>query len=413
MHVKTALSSSFQGSPLSHVGIIMSQVFSSIAALLAALLVGWLLHLRQYLVDIGIGRSVESVGNTNCTTVPELQACEKIVLHQPSGVIYLACSTLQDRAQWMPAVTKLNASGMSGNDYVATYDPQTNVIRRLTLSGFSSPGGLSLHGMDVVASEHDPSVLYVYLVNHRKPVSGDPKKIGADSVIEVFQTQIRDNELTYIRTFEDPTVIITPNDVVGSPDGKSVYFTNDNARKLGIRRHLNLIVQPYDTSVGFCHVDDGCKFAFRGLHASNGIVKGSGPNNDSFYVADCMLGQITVLEKRPDNTFTFSEVIETRYAGDNLAIDSNGALWIAGLSDLLGLIFRQFEDPSELVASAALRVTVNNGPSSFYGEKYNVDKVFEDPGHLASGITSAVYDPQRGQLFMHGVTSTHLTVCQL
>ena len=249
MHVKTALSSSFQGSPLSHVGIIMSQVFSSIAALLAALLVGWLLHLRQYLVDIGIGRSVESVGNTNCTTVPELQACEskpilslkpsantfpEIVLHQPSGVIYLACSTLQDRAQWMPAVTKLNASGMSGNDYVATYDPQTNVIRRLTLSGFSSPGGLSLHGMDVVASEHDPSVLYVYLVNHRKPVSGDPKKIGADSVIEVFQTQIRDNELTYIRTFEDPTVIITPNDVVGSPDGKSVYFTNDNARKLGI-----------------------------------------------------------------------------------------------------------------------------------------------------------------------------------
>jgi len=92
-----------------------------------------------------------------------------------------------------------------------------------------------------------------------------------------------------------------------------------------------------------------------------------------------------------------------------------------GLSDLLGLTFRQFEDPSELVASAALRVTVNNGPSSFYGEKYNVDKVdglflffyrdpssptifkvFEDPGHLASGITSVVYDSQRGQLFMHG-----------
>src|SRR5207245_1043144 len=46
-----------------------------------------------------------------------------------------------------------------------------------------------------------------------------------------------------------------------------------------------------------------------------------------------------------------------------------------GLSDLLGLLLRQFEDPSQLVASAALRVTVNNGPSSFYGEKYNVDKV--------------------------------------
>lgn len=253
-----------QGCPSPHVLCIMSQVFSGIAALLVALLVAWLLHLRPYLVDIGIGRSVESVANTNCTIVPELQACEsepvptlkpstdtppEIVLHQPSGIIYLACSTLQDRVQWMPAVNKLNASGMSGNDHVATYDPQTNVIKRLTLSGFSSPGGLSLHGMDVVASEHDPSVLYVYLVNHRKPVSGDPQKIGADSVIEVFQTQIGDNELTYIRTFEDPTVIITPNDVVGSPDGKSVFFTNDNARKSGaLVCHLQSLSQHPESS---------------------------------------------------------------------------------------------------------------------------------------------------------------------
>ncbi|KAL4074123.1 hypothetical protein V8B97DRAFT_1932047 [Scleroderma yunnanense] len=391
----------------------MSRFSSSIAALLVALLVAWQLHFRQYLAAIGVGRSVESIGNTNCKTVPELQACEKIVLHQPTGTIYLACSTLRDRVQWMPAVNKLNASGTSGNDHIATYDPQTNAVRHLSLSGFSSPGGLFVHGMDVVASIHDPSILYVYVVNHRKPISGDPRKIGADSVIEVFQTQTGGSELKYIRTFEDPAVVITPNDVVGSPDGQSVYFTNDNSQKLGLKRHLNLFIQPSDTSVGFCHVDHGCKFAFRGLHASNGIVKGFNQNNDTFYVADYMLGEITVLEKRPDNTLAFIEVIKTGYAADNLAVDSNGALWVAVLSDLLGLIYRKFDDPSQLVASAALRVTVNNGPSSFYGEKYNVDKVFEDPGNLASGITSAVYDSERGQLFLHGVISTHLTVCRL
>ena len=48
-----------------------------------------------------------------------------------------------------------------------------------------------------------------------------------------------------------------------------------------------------------------------------------------------------------------------------------------GLSDLFGLLFRKFKDPSEMVASTALRVTVNGGPSSFYGEKYSVDKVVE------------------------------------
>lgn len=84
------------------------------------------------------------------------------------------------------------------------------------------------------------------------------------------------------------------------------------------------------------------------------------------------------------------------------------------------MVMRQINDPSVLVASSALRITANRGPGSFYGEKYNVDKVhefdlefakdtanffeqvFEDPGELASGSTSAVYDAERGRLFMHG-----------
>lgn len=92
-----------------------------------------------------------------------------------------------------------------------------------------------------------------------------------------------------------------------------------------------------------------------------------------------------------------------------------------GLSDALGMVTRQINDPSALVASSALRITVNPGLGSFYGEKYNVDKVheyknsreratdpfrkvFEDPGELASGSTSAVYDAERGRLFMHGAS---------
>lgn len=30
-------------------------------------------------------------------------------------------------------------------------------------------------------------------------------------------------------------------------------------------------------------------------------------------------------------------------------------------------------------------------------------QMFEDPGELASGSTSAVYDAERGRLFMHGM----------
>ena len=38
---------------------------------------------------------------------------------------------------------------------------------------------------------------------------------------------------------------------------------------------------------------------------------------------------------------------------------------------------RQINDPSVLVASSALRITVNRGLDSFYGEKYKINKVRE------------------------------------
>lgn len=166
------------------------------------------------------------------------------MLYQPTGLVYLACSTPRNRIHWTPSLERLNASGRSDLDYVATYDPYTETISRLSFSGFLSPGTLALHGMDVVPSVDDPSVLYVYLVNHRNPGSADARQVGADSVIEVFRTHVGNTTLEYVRTFQDPSVIITPNDVVGSPDGRSVYFTNDHKHKTGLVRsfpsHLSL-----------------------------------------------------------------------------------------------------------------------------------------------------------------------------
>lgn len=164
----------------------------------------------------------------------------ELVLHQSTGLVYLACSTPHNRIHWMPTLDRFNVS-RPDLDYVATYDPITGAVTRLSLSGPLSPEGISLHGMDVVPSLDDPSLLYVYLVNHRIPVSADPRKVGADSTIEVFQTLTGSTTLEHVRTFHDPGVIVTPNDVVGSPDGQSIYFTNDHKLKTGfVRSHASL-----------------------------------------------------------------------------------------------------------------------------------------------------------------------------
>lgn len=128
----------------------------------------------------------------------------------------------------------MNATGASNEDYVATYDPATSQVTRLSTPDFNNGRGLSLHGMDVVPSSSNPQELFIYLVNHRIPLGDrNPTQVGADSVIEIFKTTVGGKALMHIQTIESP-IIFTPNDIVGSVDGKSFYFTNDHAAKVGL-----------------------------------------------------------------------------------------------------------------------------------------------------------------------------------
>ena len=97
---------------------------------------------------------------------------------------------------------------------------------------------------------------------------------------------------------------------------------------------------------------------------------------------------------------------------DNLMVDSKGAIWAAGIPNVF-TTRAHILDPTKTprAASSVFKITLNIGESSFYGEKYSVEKVLEDDGTKISGITSAVHDATRGRLFMHGVVGENLIVC--
>ncbi|KAJ3505044.1 hypothetical protein NLJ89_g7624 [Agrocybe chaxingu] len=367
----------------------------------------WELVVKPRLVPLGYGRVLAPVNNQNCKHVPELAACEKIVLHQPSGVIYLACSTQSSRVHWTPAVSRLNASGASFDDYVATYDPKTSRITRLKIEKFTSPRGLSLHGMDIIPSSSDPSELFVYLVNHRPPLGDlEAREVGADSAIEIFKTRLGGTTLTHMRTVEDP-IIITPNDVIGSCDGKSFYFTNDHGEKVGLLRELDTLGRA-STSVGYCHTEHGCHYAIQHMHANNGIARAP---NGLIYVANCVRGGLYVLEPQHDDMLVLRDYVSTDRSLDNLSVDSKGNVWAA---DTLHMISKHFSDPSIPTPSSALRFTVNrDNNTTTNGKNYLVEKLFEDDGGVASGITSVVYDAERNTLYLNGLASPSLTICKL
>uniref|UniRef100_A0A8H8CP10 SMP-30/Gluconolactonase/LRE-like region domain-containing protein n=1 Tax=Psilocybe cubensis TaxID=181762 RepID=A0A8H8CP10_PSICU len=383
------------------------------ALLLPILGVIWEYILHPYLNIAVHERKIHPVNNEYCKKVPQLAACEKIILHQQSGLLYLACSNPLSRVQWTPAVGRLNAAGASRDDFVAIYDPKRSTVTRLKIQGFESARGLSLHGMDVVESTSKPSELFVYLVNHRAPLGGLlAKDVGADSVIEIFKTTLGGDTLTHIKTVQDP-IICTPNDIVGSPDGKSFYFTNDFGSKVGIIRHLDMLGRK-STSVGYCHIENGCHYAIQNMHGNNGIARAP---NGTFYVANCKKGGLTILEENTsDNTLSIVDFVPADFAMDNLAVDSKGFVWAAAFPDVVKLVKKHFSDPTFPAPSAALRFSVHpdhNANTTQSISRYQVETVFEDDGNVASGITSAAYDADRNLLFLAGLASPNLVICKL
>lgn len=94
-------------------------------------------------------------------------------------------------------------------------------------------------------------------------------------------------------------------------------------------------------------------------------------------------------------------------------VDSKGAIWAAGLPKAFSTRTRLL-NPSQVHSAPAsvFKITLNIGESSFYGEKYSVQKVLEDDGTKVSGITAVAHDATRGRLFMHGVVEDSLILCQ-
>lgn len=59
---------------------------------------------------------------------------------------------------------------------------------------------------------------------------------------------------------------------------------------------------------------------------------------------------------------------------DNLSIDTNGALWAAGIHSALRWL-SVHHDSEKVAPSSALRITKNVGDKAFFGEKLKVEKV--------------------------------------
>ena len=167
-------------------------------------------------------------------------------------MLFLACAPLASRLQWPAFMGTQNASE-AGTGYIATYDPSSKKVTKLTAKMFDSRG-LSPCGMDVVPSTRNPDELTIYVINLRPPfvgldtslppgvreakrdeiASARAKAEGPDPTIEVFRYILGGDSIQHVATWTDEKTVILPNDVVGLPDGKGAWFTNTMPHRTGI-----------------------------------------------------------------------------------------------------------------------------------------------------------------------------------
>ncbi|KAF8322450.1 calcium-dependent phosphotriesterase [Clavulina sp. PMI_390] len=352
----------------------------------------------------------ELTDNSACTAVPGTEACEKIVLHHESGLLYMACSTVAKKRAWDPFSVKFeDRSGTT--DYIAFYDPKTREITRLNVSSLADSRGLHVHGLDVVQSESDPSTLWVYVVNHRPQLeAGSEYQLGTSEAIEVFKTTPGGKALEHVKTYDDQAVLILTNDVTGSSDGQSFYFTNYHPSKLGKLENLaSLVFATKSTSVGFCHADTGCKIAAKGVIGANGIVR---TNDDTIWVATTADTYIRSFSRQADNTLVLAEEVKIGGMVDNLTTDKRGNIYAAVVASEPRKFLAYIGDIKNRISpTATYNISLNTGRSSFFGEKWSVQKIFEDDGSVISASTTSAYDPREGVLYLHGPFSDKLVTC--
>ncbi|KAH9464873.1 hypothetical protein Pst134EB_004379 [Puccinia striiformis f. sp. tritici] len=413
-------------------------IILGVVAILSALFRAFL---KPKFDQAGIFRVGTNRNNEHCTTIG-LEACEDIWVDQPSGLAYLACSTRTQRRYWETGMGILEAEKLPlrSLDHVTILDLKTHEHRKVELVNLPPrlvESGIYVHGFDLFVTSDDPNEnsdrnqmefpegsashqsgsrrATIYLINHLPP--SDRKSaplVGAQSVIEVFDTVLGDSKATYRTTIEHD-LILTPNNLVGISE-TGFYVTNDHSSKTAwIRRLEPFIVDSEIDSIIFCSFKDelNCLPAVSGKHPHpNGIAKGPG---DSIYMVTSYDPFLRVFEMQADHTLALTDELKLPRVADNIYVTPKGSVFIAGIPSLYRFkkrIMGMQEDNFDILSpSDVWRVSNETGTDAFYGGRLKVEQVFADDGNQISGGTGvAVWN---SKIYLTGLASPHILVCEI
>jgi arylesterase/paraoxonase len=258
--------------------------------------------------------------------VSGLIGAEDITIHPATGVAYISTCDRRAVKQGLPGRGALYAYNLNAADP----DP---VNLTPTADVDFQPHGISLY-----VSDHGPDVLFV--INHQ----------ARNHRIEIYE--LDGSGLSLRQTVSDP-MLVSPNDLA-AVGPRQFYVTNDHRRVSG----LGMLIEDYgrlrNANVVFF---DGTRFseALSGIGCPNGINLSR--DGRTLYLAATTERTLYAFDRDPEtNRLILIEKVDLRTGVDNIELDRDGGLWVAGHPKMLQFV-KHAEDPSVLSPSQILHLT--------------------------------------------------------
>lgn len=261
------------------------------------------------------------------------------------------------------------------------------------MTNYTIPADLNPLGI-----EFDASTSTLYVINHSR---------NSGSVIEVFQADVPNAVAKHVLTFKHP-LIHTPNSIHSLGDGK-LLVTNDHY----VRAAISPLLSKIETFTGI----PGGSIVYTDIRNpadtktlahipfANGIAM---LNATTVAVASSAKAGVYLYTLNPDDhTLAFQKSVRTPAGADNLSVDSNGKLLIAGHPFAPSLMqVSQGRANCNLEGSEEEKKACECTAPSWaaeWSEKDGLKEIYQDSGEEFCSSSTFARDVGRGVSFISGL----------
>ena len=343
-------------------------VFFLLLALIAALTVRVLLHTNYFM-------EVESIAGNQCEVVTNIKGPEDLDIDPETGLVYVSAFDIRP----------MMAGEKPADGAIYVFDPQSPE-GNFQLALEAAPEDFHPHGISFFSGGDRGKQLYV--VNHSQQ----------GEAVEIFDV-LENGRLLHNETiFGDGLVALNDLTVVAP---RQFYFTNDDNTANNSVKFLHSILGGRQGNISFY---DGSEIRVvnDGMAMANGIKISA--DGSELYAVDMQKMELYLFNRHVNNSLTLSDTMKFDIPLDNLSLDSDGNIWVAGQGPFFDLI-QNLRDASHPSPSQVAKVIAKDGRLVSY------EKVYADSGEQFPSATVAL--PHGGYYYLGSVGSEGILRCKL